>query len=535
MISAHRVVDVIAAEHAHVVELDSGVLMDRASTGLATAILRIFSGSVPGTRVLIAAGSGNNGGDALFAGAQLARRGMRVDAVGTTENVHGAGLVALRRAGGRFAVWDVDQSQALVDEADVIIDGLVGIGASGALRGAAAQIVPLLNAAPGIRVAVDLPSGVDADSGRVFGAAFDADLTVTFGAVKPGHLVAPGKAMAGEVRLVDIGIGNALGAPAARALQQGDAAVALPSPGFDDHKYRRGVVGVAAGSDEYPGAALLCIGAALSGDAGMVQYLDRADGLARMVVGQYPEIVASPSTDAPRVTAWVCGPGFVAGERDHDAVEAVLRSRVPLVLDAGALTILAASDDLQNLVRQRGAVTVLTPHDGEFARLGGDIAGLGRLDAALELARQRDAIVVLKGPGTVIAAPDGTRFIDTEGGPMLATAGSGDVLSGIIGALLAGAQARGEIHEVADAALIAAAGCWLHGRAGNIAGADGHPVNATVLIRALGQAIAMARLEAMDVGDSAVQASLAALLEVRARALSGPEATRGLIDERRRW
>ena len=493
MIDAHSVADVIAAEHAHAAELESGVLMDRASTGLAAQILRLFAGSILGTRVVIAAGSGNNGGDALFAGARLARRGMRVDAIGTTEHVHVAGLAALRRAGGRFAVWGSDRPQALVDEADVIIDGLVGIGAAGALRGAAAEMVPILNEAKGIRVAVDLPSGVDADSGRVLGAAFDADLTVTFGAVKPGHLVAPGKALTGELRLVDIGIGDALTEPAARALQEADVSMAVPGPGFDDHKYRRGVAGIAAGSEEYPGAALLCVGAAVRGDAGMVQYLDRADGLARAVVGQYPEIVASQRTDAPRVTAWICGPGFVPGERDHAAVEAVLRSPVPLVLDAGALSILASSDDLQDLLRARDAVTVLTPHDGEFARLGGDIAGLGRLDAALVLARQRDAIVVLKGPGTVIAAPDGTCFIDVEGGPMLATAGSGDVLSGIIGALLAGAQARGEIHDIADAARIAAAGCWLHGRAGNLASAAGQPVNATSLIDALGQAIATAR------------------------------------------
>ena len=493
MIDAHRAGEVIAAEHAHAAELDSGLLMDRASTGLATAILRIFSGCVPGTRVLIAAGSGNNGGDALFAGAHLARRGMRVDAIGATEHVHGAGLAALSRAGGRFAAWDPHRLSSLADEADVIIDGLVGIGAAGALRGVAAQIVPILNDANGIRVAVDLPSGVDADSGRVLGVAFHADLTVTFGAVKLGHLVAPGKGFAGEVRLVDIGIGDALGMPTARALQEADVSRAVPGPGFDDHKYRRGVAGVAAGSEEYPGAALLCVGAALRGDAGMVQYLDRADGLARAVLGQYPEIVASQRTDAPRVTAWVCGPGFVPGERDYAAVEAVLRSRVPLVLDAGALSILASSDDLQDLVRARGAVTILTPHDGEFVRLGGDIAGLGRLEAALELARRFDAIVVLKGPGTVIAAPDGTCFIDTEGGPMLATAGSGDVLSGIIGALLAGAQARGEIRGVADAARIAAAGCWLHGRAGNLAVVGGQPVSATSLIDALGQAIATAR------------------------------------------
>ena len=489
MINAYRVAEVIAAEQAHADELESGVLMDRASAGLASEILRMLAGSVVGTRVVIAVGSGNNGGDSLFAGALLARRGMRVDALGTTAAVHLEGLAAMRRAGGRFSVWDAAGSRSVIDDADVIIDGLVGIGARGALRGPAEEMVPFLNAAKAIRVSVDLASGVDADTGQVLGVAFDADLTVTFGAFKPGHLIAPGKALSGEVRLIDIGIADSLGVPAIRAMRQGDVEAEIPGPDFDDHKYRRGVVGVAAGSDEYPGAALLCVGAALRGQVGMVQYLDRVDGVARMVVAQHPEVVASARVDAPRVTTWVCGPGFVPGDGDHDAVEACLRTSVPVVLDAGALTILAESEGLQQLVRERGAVTILTPHDGEFARLGGVVDGLGRLEAALALARERDAVVVLKGPGTVIAAPDGTCFVDVEGGPVLATAGSGDVLSGIIGALLAQAQARGGMNGVDDAARIAAAGCWLHGRAGNLAGAQGQPVTASSLIGSLGRAM----------------------------------------------
>ncbi len=489
MINAYRVAEVIAAEHVHADELESGVLMDRASAGLASEILRMLAGSVVGTRVVIAAGSGNNGGDALFAGALLARRGMRVDALGTTAAVHLEGLAAMRRAGGRFSVWDAAGSRSVIDDAGVIIDGLVGIGARGALRGPAAEMVPFLNAAKAIRVSVDLASGVDADTGQVLGVAFDADLTVTFGAFKPGHLIAPGKALSGEVRLIDIGIADSLGVPAIRAMRQGDVEAEIPGPDFDDHKYRRGVVGVAAGSDEYPGAALLCVGAALRGQVGMVQYLDRVDGVARMVVAQHPEVVASARVDAPRVTTWVCGPGFVPGDRDHDAVEACLRTSVPVVLDAGALTILAECEGLQQLVRERGAVTILTPHDGEFARLGGVVDGRGRLEAARVMARQQGAVVVLKGPGTVIAAPDGTCFVDVEGGPVLATAGSGDVLSGIIGALLGQAQARGGMNGVDDAARIAAAGCWLHGRAGNLAGAQGQPVTASSLIDSLGRAM----------------------------------------------
>lgn len=508
MINLHSVASIQAAEHAHEAELASGVLMERASTGLAHSVLRLLKqvrGSVVGAHVVLAIGSGNNGGDALFAGAYLAKRGLRVDALTVDDRVHDLGRQAFVRSGGTVRNWTKDDPKLLelLEGADVIIDGLVGIGATGALRGPAVEMVAGMNASQALRIAVDIPSGIDADTGRVLGVAFDADLTVTFGAVKPGLVIAPGKQFAGGIELIDIGIGAALGLPIARVVQGDDLASNIPEPGFGDHKYRRGVVGVAAGSDSYPGAALLCVGGALAGDPGMVQFLDREDGIARIVVTQYPEIVSTASVEsAPiassRVSAWVCGPGYPASDLDHAVVDAILRTGVPVVLDAGALTLLALSTDLRLLVHERPGVTVITPHEGELARLTNAVGAtsvgeVGRLHAAMHIAQALDAVVLLKGPGSIIAAPDGNCYVDVDGGPVLATAGSGDVLAGMIGSLLAGAQARGELGSTADVARVVAVGCALHGRAGALAGAGGRPVRATDLVHYLGDAVAGVR------------------------------------------
>lgn len=494
MIELFEVSSVRSAEAAHQRELDSGLLMQRAATGLAVAIADLVGGvrgRCYGARVVLLIGSGNNGGDALFAGAVLARRGMRVDALCIAEGYHAEGASALIAAGGSVRRWQPGDDPTL-DAADAIVDGIVGIGANGRLREPAAQLVERANACDALRIAVDVPSGVDADSGRVDGVVFDADLTVTFGAAKPGLVLAPAKEHVGQITVIDIEIGDALGNPAAVALQGIDVAGVVPEPAFDDHKYRRGVAGIAAGSARYRGAALLATGAAVSSEVGMVAYLDRSDGLAAMVIAECPEVVVTATADAPRVSAWGCGCGFEAVDSDAAAIEAVLRTSLPVVLDAGALTVVAGNADLQRLIRDRASATVLTPHEGEFARLGGDL-GAGRLGGARALAAAFDAVVVLKGPGSVIAAPDGSTFIDVAGGPELATAGSGDVLTGIMAALLAGAHARGGIASMADVARVAAAACWVHGTAARIAGGEGQPVHASGIRAAVGAAIAACR------------------------------------------
>lgn len=487
MRDVHSSQQIRQAEHAHERELVDGTLMMRASNGLAVVIVRGMRerlGGVVGRRVAILAGPGNNGGDALHAGTLLAARGAEVWAITTGDRHHRAGAQALRRAGGSIRPWDA-QARTLLARAEVIVDGILGIGAHGGPREPVVTVVAEANRALAWRVAVDIPTGVDADTGAVGTEAFRADRTVTFAALKPGLLIAPGKQYAGEVDVVDIGIGSALGPPVARTLGAADAARLSGPAQFADYKYRRGVAGLAAGSAAYPGAGLLCAAAALAGPAGMTVQLDRGDGVAAEVVRQHPEVVRTDDIEHPRVTAWACGPGFTGTADDHALVAGILRASRPVVLDAGALTLLADSEDLQGMLRTRAAPSVLTPHEGEFARLGGEI-GTDRMAAARELSARLHAVIVLKGPGTIISAPDGTCLIDRAGTPALATAGSGDVLTGCIASLLAAAWARAAPLADRDVAAVVAAACWWHGMAGRTAQGTG-TVTASAIARALHQ------------------------------------------------
>ena len=316
MIPVHSVAQVRAAEEEAFRLVPEGALMQRAARALSVACARLLAevaGGVVGTRVVLLVGSGNNGGDALWAGAMLAGRGCRVDAVCLSDRVHVAGSRAMQRAGGRLHRWpEADASVLLlIDAADLVVDGILGIGGAGGLRPDAVTLMAAVESAEAIVVAVDLPSGVDADTGVVAGVAVTADVTVTFGALKPGLLVAPGRYRSGTVQLVDIGLGFAA-VPVACVLESLDVAAWVPEVAEDTHKYRRGVVGVCAGSRPYPGAALLVTGAARSSNVGMVRYLDRADGNAAVVVSHYPDVVVDgqPPADQARATGWACGSGF---------------------------------------------------------------------------------------------------------------------------------------------------------------------------------------------------------------------------------
>lgn len=276
--------------------------MQRAAAGLAAACADLLGrgdgrsrGRVYGSRVVLLVGSGDNGGDALYAGARLARRGAGVTAVLLApERAHAAGLAALRRAGGRTveitgADADADAGTgtaavAAVRRADLVVDGIVGIGGTGGLRPEAVPLAEAAERSGATVVAVDLPSGVDADTGEVRGTALRADLTVTFGTHKPGLLVDPAREYAGSVRLVGIGL-DLPAEPELEALQHADVARLLPVPGAESDKYRRGVVGVAAGSARYPGAAVLAVAGALRGGAGAVRYAGPA---ARDVIARFP-------------------------------------------------------------------------------------------------------------------------------------------------------------------------------------------------------------------------------------------------------
>jgi ADP-dependent NAD(P)H-hydrate dehydratase / NAD(P)H-hydrate epimerase len=490
---AWRVAAVRAAEEALMATLPPGALMRRAASGLArrcAVLLADRAGRVYGSRVLLLVGPGNNGGDALYAGAELARRGAAVAAIATVpDRVHTEGLAALQAAGGRLV-------ETVPSTMDLVVDGILGIGGRGGLREPAAELVgratggaahPVATGAGGRAdrpavVAVDLPSGVDADTGSAPGAAVTADVTVTFGALKPGLLVGAGAVHSGLVELVDIGLGPWLrGDPALCVPDLEDIAAWWPGPAAQDDKYSRGVVGVATGSTGYPGAALLSVAGALAGPVGMVRY---AGPLADPVRAAHPSVVASDRVGtAGRVQAWVCGCGLGTDERALTELRAVLATAVPACLDADGLSLLA-DGALAGELRRRRAALVVTPHDREFRRLHGYDPGPDRVESALQLASKLNATVLLKGDRTIVATPDGRAYANPTGTPALATAGTGDVLAGLLGSLLAAGLP-------ADRAAVAAA--YVHGLAGRRAAEHG-PVTAADVARELPAAVGAAGL-----------------------------------------
>ncbi|WP_327008168.1 NAD(P)H-hydrate dehydratase [Dactylosporangium sp. NBC_01737] len=476
MRAAWRVAQVRAAEEALMKQLPGGALMQRASAGLARRCAQTLP-KVYGSRILLLVGPGNNGGDALYAGALLARRGARVEAlVLDPERIHRGGVAALHAAGGVL-------TRTVPARVDLVVDGILGIGGRGGLREpAASRVAEVSGAVRGAPViAVDVPSGVDADTGAVTGMAVRADITVTFGALKPGLLVGAGAVHSGLVELVDIGLEPHLdGDPACYVPEIEDVAAWWPRPGANDNKYSRGVVGVATGSEQYPGAAVLSVSGALAGPAGLVRY---AGSAADAVRAHHPPVIAYDRVgDAGRVQAWTCGSGLGTDERAYTEVRTVLGAPVPVCLDAGALTLLVDAR-MADWLRDRDAPTVVTPHDGEFQRLAGGAPGEDRVAAAVHLAERMDSVVLLKGDRTIIATPDGRVYVNPTGTASLATGGTGDVLAGLLGSLLAaGLQAE----------YAAAAAAFVHGLAGRLAAARG-PVTAADVADHLGEAVATLR------------------------------------------
>jgi ADP-dependent NAD(P)H-hydrate dehydratase / NAD(P)H-hydrate epimerase len=446
-------VDVIrAAEAPLLASLPDGALMRRAAFGLATAIageLKARTGGVAARHVCAVVGSGDNGGDALWAATFLRRRGAAAAAVLLNpEHTHQKALRAFTRAGGHVV-------QAVPRTTDLVIDGVVGISGSGPLRPNAADVFAAVDDLGIPVVAVDIPSGVDVHTGAVSGPHVHAALTVTFGGLKPVHALGD----CGRVTLVDIGLD--LPPTDVVGFQAADVKARWPVPGPTDDKYTQGVTGILAGSATYPGAAVLCTGAAVKATSGMVRY---AGSAAQQVLSHWPEIIAAPSAGAAgRVQAWAVGPGLGTDDAGASALWFALDTDLPVIIDADALTILAAHPDL---VINRAAPTVLTPHAGEFARLAGKPPGDDRIGATRRLADQFGATVLLKGNVTVIADPGGPVYLNPAGESWAATAGSGDVLSGIIGALLAAGLPAGEA---------AAAAAFVHARAANASAADPGP------------------------------------------------------------
>jgi NAD(P)H-hydrate epimerase len=401
------------------------VLIDRAGAAVATAALDLLGGAY-GRRAVVLAGKGNNGNDGRSAAARLARRGVRVTCV------------------------DALSAPDRLPACDLVIDAAYGTGFHGEHHAPSPGGAPVL--------AVDIPSGVSGLTGEVSGRALSAQRTVTFAALKPGLLLEPGRSLAGDIDVVDIGLD--VGECRTGLVERDDVAAWLPTRSPRAHKWQSAVL-LVAGSPGMTGAARLAAAAAQRTGAGMVRSgspgLDddrtrpiEAVGVALPARGWGEDAVAA----ADRCHAIVAGPGLGTGDAVRSGLVALLATDLPVLVDGDGLTVLG--DSAAEVLAGRRAETVLTPHDGEYERLAGARPGADRLDAARSLAARLGAVVLLKGSPTVVADPTGeVRVVDT-GDARLATAGTGDVLSGTIGALLA---------QEVPALEAAAAGAWLHGRA----------------------------------------------------------------------
>lgn len=448
-------------------------LMRNAGAAVASAVLARF----PAAAVHVLCGPGNNGGDGYVAASLLHDSGVDVTvwASGSPRAGSDAALAA-----SECPIKPRPLSAFVAETGSIVVDALYGAGLSKPLSGDAARAVEVATELNLPVVAVDLPSGVSGESGQILGQAFRARITVTFARKKPGHLLLPGREMCGELVLADIGIGDGIIARLEPRTFENTPPLWMgnvPVPAVDTHKYRRGHVGVFSGGPSATGAARLSALAAARSGAGAVTVLSPANGL--QVNAAHLTSIMLRKTDSVadvqefigdrRPSAFVLGPGFGVGEKARDFGLAVLGAeqrrdgRIDgLVLDADGIT---AFRDAPNVLfeavrRPHAPALMLTPHEGEFARLFADIAGdknLSKLAKARTAAERAGAVVVYKGADTVIAASDGRAAINGNGAPWLATAGSGDVLSGIAAGLLAQGMPAFEA---------ACAAVWIHAEAG---------------------------------------------------------------------
>jgi ADP-dependent NAD(P)H-hydrate dehydratase / NAD(P)H-hydrate epimerase len=449
-------------------------LMESAGAAVARAVLRRHP---PGSRVAVIAGPGNNGGDGFVAARHLAAAGMRVwvALIGARDRLKGDAAWAAGGWSGEVA------SSPDVAGAAVIIDALFGAGLDRPITGAALAAIEAMNGAGCPVVAVDLASGINGTTGAVMGAAVRASESITFFRKKPGHLLLPGRIYCGLVRVADIGIKAAvLGAIKPTTFGNSPALWRGLFPVLDiaGHKYGRGHAVVVSGGASHTGAARLAAMAALRAGAGLVTIASPRDALAINATSELA-VMVRPVDDAPefemmladrRFNAVAIGPGAGVGAATREMVLAVLGGERAAVIDADGLTSFAQDgvrDALFAALATNGRA-VLTPHAGEFHRLFGDTLGASdrpggeaKTDLARVAARRSGAVVVFKGADTVIAAPDGRAAINANAPPWLATAGTGDVLAGLITGLLAQGMPPFEA---------ACAGVWIHGEAADAAG-----------------------------------------------------------------
>jgi hydroxyethylthiazole kinase-like uncharacterized protein yjeF len=435
-------------------------LMESAGQAVAYEVSRRFSLQP----VLVLCGPGNNGGDGFVVARLLSERGwpVRVGLTCTKSDLDGDAAMMARMWGGAIET----AAPGMCYDFGIIVDALLGAGLSRDIEGELADLVAAINESGAQVVAVDMPSGVDGATGVVRGVAVKADLTVTFFRHKPGHLLLPGGGLCGEVLLADIGIPDTVLSEIDINLFENDPRLwTLPVRKADGHKFDAGHCVVVSGDALHTGAArLAALGAARSG-AGLVTIAGGREALL-VHAAHVTAIMLAETDDAgalaellddTRKNALVIGPAAGIGKSTREMVRAALESGAQLVVDADAMTSFADQPDaLFSAIRNRKPESVvLTPHAGEFKRLFGEVGG-AKSDMAIAAAQRSGAIVLLKGADTVIADPQGRAVVNRTGTPLLATAGAGDVLAGLIGGFLA---------QGMEAFEAACAGAYIHGRA----------------------------------------------------------------------
>lgn len=497
MLRAYTAAGVRAAERPL---LDAGhgpALMRAAAWGLYTEILHLLRAQnrpISGARVVALLGKGNNGGDALWALSSLATRGAHIAAIPVTctaEELHAEGFEAFRAAGG---VLD----EAFDPHTDVIIDAVLGTGFSGSfdlpeILGARSLHIP----GGALVVACDIVSGLDAHTGEVPGAVLPADLTVTFGAPKLGTMIGAGAEVSGELRTIDIGLEPHLNdQPSFWIPETQDLAKIFTLPARGSHKYRSGVVGMIAGSAQYPGAAVLATQAAWATGIGMVRVVTTPEShvhIGPAVLARHPETIIEDEL-SEKVTGWVIGPGLGKDEDARQRFNALIGHLkdhpAPVVIDASGLE-LCTAENLKALTSVTDVV--VTPHVGEFSRLVARLAPelekqqLTRDEKVSAFAQKFQTTVVHKAADTMIATPQGWVGVHPSQGSQLATAGTGDTLAGILAAVVARSSERDE--SLGEQVL---AGVYLHGAASVHALRHG-PVYADALAPAVGEVLARIR------------------------------------------
>jgi ADP-dependent NAD(P)H-hydrate dehydratase / NAD(P)H-hydrate epimerase len=426
--------------------------------------------------IMVVAGRGNNGGDGFVAAAELAARGREVSVILVCERDSLQGDAALAARGWKYPVLPFNP-QAIGKPA-LIIDALFGAGLNRPIKGDPLEMIEAVNANGAPVLAVDLPSGINGTTGAVMGAAINAVETVTFFRRKPAHLLMPGRKHCGRVRVADIGIdAQVLEEIAPRTFENVPQSwqKSFPVPDIDGHKYARGHAVVLSGELASTGAARLAARGALRAGAGLVTVASPRDALAVNAAALTAVMVRPVDTVVEfadmvsdrRLNSIVIGPGAGVSARTRDLVHTALSAKRGLVLDADALTSFAEAPErlFEAIKAAEDAHVVLTPHEGEFPRLFSDISnkhpGRSKLERVRDAAERAGAVVLLKGPDTVVASPDGRASIASNAPPWLATAGAGDVLAGMIAGMLAQGVPSFEA---------ACIGVWMHGEAASEAG-----------------------------------------------------------------